>query len=252
MLRPDLLEGMRPATGGFATSVWRIEPGQQKFALRVFRAHERHVLEREVAVMRAAAAGGIPVPRVHAIGLYDERPAVLLDWCRGSPIIAQPWLAVAFGRLHRRLHSVRAPVGVRTDWIDWPRAAESSVAERLRALPLRGDRLLHLDFHPLNVLGDGLQLTAVLDWTNAHAGDPRADFARTVTILRLSPPWGDRKEWLGRRLFEVGWRLGYGPPGPDMAPFYRWAAGAMLHDLAGRYSSAELAPIRAWSARWLG
>src|SRR6185503_6141739 len=109
-------------------------------------------------------------------------------------------------------------------------------------MPLERDRLLHLDFHPLNVLGDGRRLTAVLDWTNAHAGDPRADFARTVTILRLSPPWGDRKQRFGRALFEALWRLGYGPPGPEMPAFYAWAGGAMLDDLAARYSSEDLAP----------
>jgi len=242
---------MRPATGGYATSVWRIERAQQRFALRVFRAHEMHVLRREVAVMRAAAAGGIAVPRVHAIGLHEERPALLLDWCRGRPIIDQPWLAVAFGRLHRHVHAVHAPPGVRADWMSWPRPPEPAVARLLAAVRPRADRLLHLDFHPLNVLGDGRSLTAVLDWTNAHAGDPRADFARTVTILRLSPPWGDRWERVGRTLFEIGWRVGYGPPGGDMGPFYAWAAGAMLHDLAGRYSADELAPIRSWGARWL-
>ena len=103
----------------------------------------------------------------------------------------------------------------------------------------------------MNVLGERNRLTAILDWTNAHAGDPRADFARTVTILRLSPPWGDRAQRLGRLLFEALWRMGYGPPGPDMAAFYAWAGGAMQRDLAGRYSADELAPVRRWTAQWL-
>ena len=125
------------------------------------------------------------------------------------------------------------------------------MAERLTSVRLDTDRLLHLDFHPLNVLGERDQLTAVLDWTNAHAGDPRADFARTVTILRLSPPWGDRAQRVGRAVFEMLWRFGYGPPGPDMAAFYAWAGGAMLRDLSGRYSADELEPVRCWTAQWL-
>jgi len=90
----------------------------------------------------------------------------------------------------------------------------------------------------------------VLDWTNAHAGDPRADFARTVTILRLSPPRGGAGERAMRLLLELGWRYGYGPLPSDMAPFYAWAGAAMQHDLAGRFSGAELAHVRRWSAGW--
>jgi aminoglycoside phosphotransferase (APT) family kinase protein len=95
------------------------------------------------------------------------------------------------------------------------------------------------------------RLTSVLDWTNAHAGDPRADFARTVTILRLAPGLNDPVQRRALRLFELAWRLGYGPPGQDMALFYAWAGGAMLHDLASRFSLAELAPAQRWTTLWM-
>src|SRR3954470_3347983 len=108
---------MTPTTGGFATSVWRVDGERRAFALRVFRAHEWPVLWREFAVMRAAQ-GTVPVPRVHAIGQHEGRPSLLLDWCAGRPIISQPWVGVAFGRLQRQLHQVRAPATVRGTWID--------------------------------------------------------------------------------------------------------------------------------------
>ena len=57
--------------------------------------------------------------------------------------------------------------------------------------------------------------------------DPRADVARTVTILRLSPPRGGTVERAARVLLEIGWRVGYGPLDSDMAPFYVWAGMAM-------------------------
>src|SRR5438132_39917 len=44
-----------------------------------------------------------------------------------------------------------------------------------------GAALLHLDYHLLNVMTDRSRVTGVLDWTNARAGDPRADLARTFT-----------------------------------------------------------------------
>jgi aminoglycoside phosphotransferase (APT) family kinase protein len=250
---------MTAATGGFATSVWRIQAGQRQYALRVFRAHELSVLQWELTVMCAARSAGIVVPRTYAVGSHLGRPALLMDWSPGQPVAQvvrdQPWrlplLGVDFGRLHKRLHAVSAPAGLRATWIDWPRPADRVVAERLRARALATDRLLHLDFHPLNVLALDGRLTAVLDWTNAHAGDPRADFARTVTILRLAPGLDDPVLRRGLRLFEFAWRLGYGPPGQHMALFYAWAGRAMLHDLATRFSPADLAPVQRWTTLWM-
>jgi len=59
-------------------------------------------------------------------------------------------------------------------WIVWKCEGEQKVQDRLRQLPSKEVALLHLDYHLLNVLTDGKQITGIVDWTNAHAGDPRA------------------------------------------------------------------------------
>ena len=94
---------------------------------------------------------------------------------RGGPAgeLADPEHAAAPGRacgaLHERLAGVAAPAG-------------------LRELPGRERSLLHLDLHPYNVLvDDDGAVTAVIDWTNAAAGDPQLDAVRTWSILRLDP-----------------------------------------------------------------
>ena len=260
MLDLGAIDRIERATGGAATSVWRVDVGARRYALRVFQAHEVHVLEREMMVMAAAGRGRVPVPRVHAAGTYDERPALLLEWCNGQPLFdsltRRPRdvfrLGVAFGELQRALHRVAAPADLRATWIDWPSAAEPALAARLRTLNLRADRLLHLDFHLLNVLADHLRPTAILDWTNAHAGDPRADVARTATILRLMPRVLKQSAMarLGSLTFELAWRRGYGGFGEDMAPFYAWAGGAMLSDLAGRVPPDALEPVHRWTHAW--
>jgi aminoglycoside phosphotransferase (APT) family kinase protein len=258
VLRTDGIHHIEPVTGGFATRIWRIETGQRRYALRAFRPDQIGTLRREWSVLRTAHGAGLPVPAVRALGTYDKSPAMLIDWCPGRTLLAaleaEPWrllqLGRAFGRLQKRMHAIRAPSDLRGGWIDWPRTADAHVASRLRSLPLLADRLLHLDYHPLNVLFEAGQVTAVLDWTNAHAGDPRADLARTLSILRLAPPLGDVAQTIARRALELGWRSGYGSFGPQMAPFYAWAGGAMLHDLIGRVSPAELEPARRWTAQW--
>ena len=52
---------------------------------------------------------------------------------------------------------------------------------RLEGLPA-GDRLLHGDFHPANLLR-GTNGYVVIDWTNGMRGDPAADVARTILLL---------------------------------------------------------------------
>jgi aminoglycoside phosphotransferase (APT) family kinase protein len=53
--------------------------------------------------------------------------------------------------------------------------------------------LLHLDYHPQNVLVEGLHVRGVIDWANAALGDRHFDAAMTATILSTSamehPRW---------------------------------------------------------------
>ena len=123
--------------------------------------------------------------------------------------------------------------------------------------------LLHLDYHPLNVMVNGGQVSGVLDWANARAGDPRADFARTYSILRIEPysPQGDSL-WLsiGRRLLARAWRTGYVQTGGhlnDMALFYAWAGAAMIRDLSAKIGKPgfwlqdhHLDGVRKWRDHW--
>ena len=43
--------------------------------------------------------------------------------------------------------------------------------------------MLHLDYHPLNVLVKGGHITGIIDWVNAECGDRHLDVATTAAIL---------------------------------------------------------------------
>src|SRR5262249_28606808 len=81
----------------------------------------------------------------------------------------RPWLIRTHMRtlaeLHKRLHEIDAPAGLR------------AVGD--------GDTLLHLDFHPENVLlsPNG---PVVIDWTNARRGSAPLDVAMTWIICATS------------------------------------------------------------------
>jgi len=170
------------------------------------------------------------------------------------------------GRVQARLHAAPAPEALAHLLPAWiPRAGETELAlqARLRSLARRPAALLHLDYHPLNVMVADRAVTGVLDWANAAVGDPRADLARTVTLLRLppSPPGTPAVLALGlRRVVEAGWRTGYqqlaGPFG-DMAPFYAWAGAMMERDLRPKLGKpgvwlqpSDLARMHRWTLTW--
>jgi len=218
-------------------------------------------------VMAAARAAGLPVPEVYAAGVWQDHPALLITWLAGRMVAdelrARPWqvwrLGISFGRMQAAIHAVPAPGLLRQQpdaWIAWKCEGEQTLQDRLRHLQLDEAALLHLDYHPRNVLTDGKQITGIVDWTNAHAGDPRADAARTVSILRVDPL--ARKpllQWIGLRIFELAWRIGYQRTRgrlKDMSLFYAWAGTVIQHDLAHRYKHLpqELTPARRWTNKW--
>jgi aminoglycoside phosphotransferase (APT) family kinase protein len=112
---------------------------------------------REAAVMQHARAHGLPVPHVIEVrddGLVLERidgPTMLED------LQQRPWRAFRDAQALARLHS------------------------RLHEIPFEGNRLIHLDLHPGNVLLSP-RGPVVIDWTNARAGAPALDVALTWVI----------------------------------------------------------------------
>ncbi len=270
MLRSLGIHGTPTVTsvqGGFDMAMWKVESEDQTYALRVFRPGAHEDCERERVVMAAARAAGLPVPEVHAAGVWQDHPALLITWLAGRTVAdelrVRPWrvwrLGIAFGRMQAAIHAVPAPALLRQQpvaWIAWKCEGDQTLQDRLRHLPADETALLHLDYHPQNVLTDGTQITGIVDWTNAHAGDSRADAARTVSILRVDPL--ARKpllQWLGLRIFELAWRIGYQRARgrlKEMALFYAWAGTVLQHDLAPRYTHQPqaLTPARRWTNTW--
>lgn len=66
----------------------------------------------------------------------------------------------------------------------------SSRAAEFRAAPAS---VVHMDYHPQNVLVKGVRVTGVIDWVNADIGDRHLDAATTAAILSSSamehPRW---------------------------------------------------------------
>lgn len=125
-------------------------------------------LVAEARLMEHVRATGYPVPRVWRVAPAE----MVMDRVAGPTMLEvlerRPWTAARLGRqlgeLHRALHAIPAPRGLR------PHPA------------IEGDRVLHLDLHPLNVIV-GPRGPVVIDWSNARRGPGAADAADVWIVL---------------------------------------------------------------------
>ena len=201
--------------------VWRREGEAGTFALRVLRPGEHESAHREREAMEAARAAGVPVPEVRAAGSWRDRPVLLLSWCEGRTlhdvVRARPFsaygLGVVCGRRQARLNRTQPPASLASSrWLTRFGPVDPELLERLERVEAPAPGLLHLDFHPGNVVVAGRELGGLLDWTNACAGDPRADLARSWSLLVSRPAGGGAKARaaaLVLRLLAAGWQRGY-------------------------------------------
>jgi aminoglycoside phosphotransferase (APT) family kinase protein len=154
----------RPLAEGRASEIFDLGDGR---VLRRFKSGGNP--QREALVMRHARERGYPVPEVLEVAadsLVLERidgPTMLEVAAKGPVTLDEH--ARALVALHDELHRIAAPAGL-------PTLGE-------------GNRLLHFDLHPANVIlsPDG---PVVIDWANARGGDALLDIAQTWVICATS------------------------------------------------------------------
>jgi tRNA A-37 threonylcarbamoyl transferase component Bud32 len=154
-------ERVKLVAAGRASEIFDLGDGR---VLRRFRAGGDP--EREALVMEHARHNGYPVPEV----LDVSGGALVLELIPGPTMLAvlrrRLWTirshAALLADLHARLHEIAAPPSLEA------------------AGP--GDRLLHLDLHPDNIILSPAG-AFVVDWTNARRGSPALDVALTLIIL---------------------------------------------------------------------
>ena len=133
------------------------------------RAKDGRVIEGEARVISYAAEHGYPVPQIHEVRAGGTE--IVMERLDGpmmmDDISRHPWTLTRNARvladLHDQLHEITAP--------EW-----------LRELDGKGDRLLHLDLHPMNVMMTK-RGPVVIDWTNASRGEPLTDVGLTYVLM---------------------------------------------------------------------
>jgi Ser/Thr protein kinase RdoA (MazF antagonist) len=155
----------------------------------------------------ASQQTGYRVPAVGDLVEIEGRHGIIYQRVEGRTMLQvmskRPWKAGCFGRqlaqLHAEMHTYTAeglPLVVERLISKIQRAPRLGEDEKQRilahldALPV-GDKLLHGDFHPDNIMltKDG---PIIIDWIDAAIGHPLADVARTMVIASVGIPPEER------------------------------------------------------------
>ncbi len=217
---------------------------------------------REAKISRLVFARGLPTPECLETVELDGRRGLVYRRVRGPSMLSamsrSPWLvttqANVFAELHFRVHSengvglrgVRTHLEAAIEKADIPAELRRRALQVLSELP-DGSSLCHFDFHPDQVILSESG-PVIIDWMSALEGDPMADVARTIVLLKFaSPPKASwihtqavnlmRNSFLRRYLGTYG-RLG----GPEkMNTLGRWlipvAAARLRDDISGERSA---------------
>jgi aminoglycoside phosphotransferase (APT) family kinase protein len=176
---------MRPAgpllASGRDADIFEYGP---KLVLR--RSRSGRSLFPEARLMEYLRARGYPVPAVDEVS--EDGADLVMERIEGVSMVEEigraPWTVLrqagVLAGLHLDLHDLVAP-------------------DFVAAAPIgRGDRVLHLDLHPLNVIV-GPKGPVVIDWARACAGDPDADVAVAWALMSAGaiPGGGAKAKLLG-------------------------------------------------------
>jgi aminoglycoside phosphotransferase (APT) family kinase protein len=160
-------------------------------------------VEHMARIDHALYAAGLPVPAAGEIIEIDGRFGLIYERIEGGSMAddllgtpepdgdAVVQLACVFADVHAQIHACGSIPEVPSQ-----RQLFSTVIRRIAVLPPdlkeavlkaldempEGDRLCHGDFHPYNVLMSP-RGPVVIDWNNAHIGNPLEDVARSKLML---------------------------------------------------------------------
>lgn len=237
--------------------------------LRLYRSNGyRAASEQQARFLRIAKECGLRVPEEYGLVEVDGRPGVVLERLDGPDLLtevgAKPWkmfeMAGTWGRMHAEMNSKVAPADLETTRARYRRIITESplvpeelggpTLARLDSLP-DGDRLIHGDFHPANIMRDNGGF-AIIDWSNTTRGPAEADYARSYVMCTLGdlPPgthWMVRTfAGFGRRVIRGAYSRAYRRVlKPDARAVEAWRLAVLVGRLAENIEAERPALLQA-------
>lgn len=198
------------------------------------KAKSGRVIEGEARTIQYARDHGYPVPEIHDVRAGGTE--IVMERIVGpmmmDAMMRKPWLMRHYARqladLHDRLHVIPAP--------EWLPDLDG------------GNRLVHLDLHPMNVM-----ITAagpiVIDWPNAARGNALIDVALTFVLLTCPQMPGSRVLNTAIQPVRVALARTFAARYKGAAFNEKLALAAQLKALDTNLSTEEVAACRRLAAR---
>jgi len=156
-------------------------------------------IEKEYRISKEVEKLGLPVPKVGEMIELEGRKGITYERISGVSMLKQIMeKPLAAGRCARHLADIHYQIHqykvegfpIYKEALEWnirrletlTENQKQKILAQLKQLP-DGDTLCHGDFHPGNIITNEKQ-SVILDWMTATTGNPSADVARTMLLLK--------------------------------------------------------------------
>ncbi len=186
-----------PMDQGFEAEVMKISSDKESFVLKVWNKSSKPDISFQFHLLNVLSEQGLSVSRPVGWGINPNADKVLLTTFDGMPVLKVNEkkmidIAKILSRIHQidveEIENIDLP---KYDFIDYifPGAKEQpdlyhALVPLVKMTQIKQERMIHGDFHLGNIVEENERYT-VIDWTNGQLGDPRYDFAWSLTLKKI-------------------------------------------------------------------
>jgi Ser/Thr protein kinase RdoA (MazF antagonist) len=185
---------------GFEAEVMKISSEIGSFVLKIWNKNSNPDIRFQFHLLKVLFEQGFAVSRPVGWGMNPNTDKVLFTSFDGMPIREvnekkMTDIAKMLSKIHQihveEIRNIQLP---KYDFIDYffPGVEEHTVfydalVPLVQLVQMKQERLIHGDFHLSNIVEENERIT-IIDWTNGQLGDPRYDFAWSLTLKKIYLP----------------------------------------------------------------
>ena len=186
-----------PMDQGFEAEVMKISSDKDSFVLKVWNKSSKPDISFQFRLLNVLFERGLSVSKPLGWGINPNGDNVLLTTFDGMPVLnvnekKMTEIANILSKIHeihvKEIRNIQLP---KYDFIDYffPEVREHADIYNVlilifQTIDIKQEHIIHGDYHIRNIMENNDRYT-VIDWTNGQLGDPRYDFAWSLTLLKI-------------------------------------------------------------------